>query len=369
MKTGSKNAYLLTTEDQKQAGYQWWWHSFTAHHRETKLAKSFFIQYLILNPGRGGETPQFYEATTETMPAYAAIKVGTWGTDAGELVQYYGTQAFKGNTQQMQVVIGEAYGDDTAIFGEINVETANENPNVASTTGKAIWNLRVNKRLAYDAVHQVLPLVGKQKKPTMDWHVEGMYTEYAGTIVYNDEVYDVMPATSYGYQDMNWGTDFSNPWVTLSCNNFKNPITGLHSNLTSLVVGGGRLGEAKRTLERKVVIAFSHQGTLYEYNVAKLFNKVTQDVSCVETAETIEWQITAMNRESKIELQFSCPKAEMLALHYENPKGIFVYDHLLSGSTAKGTVKLYEMKEKEYKLIATFEGSDAQCEYGIRESK
>ncbi|MGL5916246.1 MAG: tocopherol cyclase family protein, partial [Culicoidibacterales bacterium] len=286
MKTGSKNAYLLTTE-QQQAGYQWWWHSFTAHHRETKLAKSFFVQYLILNPGRGSATPQFTDETMGQLPAYAAIKVGTWGQDACEIVQYYGTEAFQGNSQQMQVIIGEAYADDNAIFGEINVHTTDENPNVPSVTGKVIWNLRVNKRLSYDAVNQKLPLIGKRKQPKMDWYVEGMYTEYAGTIVFNGELYDVMPATSCGYQDSNWGTDFSNPWVTLSCNNFKNPITGVHANLTSLVVGGGRLGQANRTLERKVVIAFSHQGTLYEYNVAKLLDKVKQDVSCVETTETI----------------------------------------------------------------------------------
>lgn len=364
MKAQNNNAYLLTAEHQKQSGYQWWWHRFTAHHRDTKEAKNFFVQYLILNPDLGSSLPQFIQDNEQ--PAYAAITVGMYGEHSHYMTQYYGTEEFQGNNARMQVIIGDNYADDTALFGEIDVRQQ-LNPQFVSGEGQAIWNLRVNKRLSYNPKYQQMPLLKKAQHIEMDWHVEGMYTEYAGTISYQGEIYDVVPSTSYGYQDTNWGSDFSNPWISISCNNFKNPVTGIRANLTSLAVGGGRLGTLNRTLERKVLIAFSHHGKLYEYNFSKLLDKVKQNVSCVETEETIEWQIVATNRSSKIEVQFSCPKSEMIHLQYENPQGKVVYEPLWSGATAVGTVKLYELKEKEYKLIAHFEGSDAECEYGRHE--
>lgn len=364
MSTQAKNGYVLTRSQQQQAGYQWWWHSFNAQHRDTKANKSFFIQYQILNPGRGGELPVF--KNEDVQPAYASVRVGVFGEVATQLTQYYGTQAFQANSTRMQVVIGDNYADDTALFGEIQVEGNHQHPHFSSSIGHVIWNLRVNKRLAYDAKQLNVPFFMKRHQLEMDWHVEGMYTEYSGTIVHNGEVYDVLPATSYGYQDTSFGADFSNPWVNLSCNNFKNPITGLRANLTSLVVGGGRLGLLNRELERKVLIAFSHHGKLYEYNFAKIFAAAKQNVSCVETDETIEWNITATNNDSKIEIHFSCPKAEMLALNLETPHGQ-TRESVLCGATGIGNVKLYALKEKAYKLIGSFDGDFAQCQYGIHD--
>ncbi|MGL4624096.1 MAG: tocopherol cyclase family protein [Culicoidibacterales bacterium] len=366
MKTQITNAYSLTTQALQEAGYQWWWHSFTAHHRETKVAKTFYIQYAIMNPGLGGDEPQFYSETSQ-QPAYAAISVGTFGDDACEMTQYYGTQSFQAHQDRLQIVIGEAYGDDTNLFGEIAVTEAHTNPQVPSALGSVIWNLRVNKRLSYAVPTTKVPRIKKQVA-SKGWQADGMYTEYAGTIVYNGEVYDVMPTTSYGYQDTNWGTELPTPWLFLNCNNFQNPITGLHANLTSLVVNAIPNEKNKKvSLERKVIIAFSHQGQLYEYNPTKLIGAAKQDVSCLETATTIEWHIVAMTKESRIEIQFSCPKTEVLPTVRENAFGGLFEQAVVSGANGTGTVKLFEMKEKEYKLIASFTGQNMQCSYESRD--
>lgn len=367
MKTQMNNAYLLTTQSLQEAGYQWWWHSFTAHHRETKAAKTFYIQYVIMNPGLGGEQPQFFDETTNQKPAYAAISVGTYGADACEITSYYGTEVFQANQERLQVVIGEAYTDDTSLFGEIAVTQAHQNPQIPSALGTVIWNLRVNKRLSYATNTSKLPRL-KKSIETKGWQADGMYTEYAGTIVYNGEVYDVIPKTSYGYQDTNWGSELPTPWLFLNCNNFQNPITGLHANLTSLVMNAiPSEGNKKDSLERKVSIAFSHQGQLYEYNPTKLFGAAKQDVSCVETMQSIDWHIVAMTKDSRIEIQFSCPKTELIPVIRENAAGVKNEQAIISGANGVGTVKLFEMKEKEYKLVASFTGQNMQCSYETRD--
>lgn len=351
MKQTNQNAYLLTTQHQQEAGYQWWWHRFTAHHRETKVAKTFFVQYLILNPAHGGAQPQFVSEGA-SVSAYAAMRVGVYGENPQQWTQYYGTEQFQAHSERMQVVIGDNYADDTAMFGEVQADGHT-----------LLWNLRVNKRLAYEPKQSWLSKV-KKVDMEMNWQAAGMYTEYAGSVVYDGELYDVVPTTSYGYQDTSFGTAFTNPLLTLSCNNFKNPILGTRVNLTSLVVGGGQVGATKHETAQKATIAFSYQGELYEYNISNRFDKVKQGMTCYETEQGLEWHVMASNRTTKIEITFVCPKAELLTFDYEMPSGQPAYTSFVSTASAIGSVKLYERKNNvTAKLIASFEGSDAQCDF------
>ena len=44
---------------QARKGYDWWWHSFTAHDAETGSSKPFFIEFCLCNPSLGGDKPVF----------------------------------------------------------------------------------------------------------------------------------------------------------------------------------------------------------------------------------------------------------------------------------------------------------------------
>ena len=44
---------------QSKCGYDWWWHSFTAHHEKTGKEQAFFIEYFLCNPSSGGDKPVF----------------------------------------------------------------------------------------------------------------------------------------------------------------------------------------------------------------------------------------------------------------------------------------------------------------------
>lgn len=41
--------------NQSKCGYDWWWHSFTAHNAKTGEEKPFFLEFFICNPSLGGE--------------------------------------------------------------------------------------------------------------------------------------------------------------------------------------------------------------------------------------------------------------------------------------------------------------------------
>ena len=67
-------------------GYDWWWHSFTAHHADTGEEKAFFIEFFAINPELGGGAPVFGQLEENRKngikPSYLMVKVGTWGADA-----------------------------------------------------------------------------------------------------------------------------------------------------------------------------------------------------------------------------------------------------------------------------------------------
>ena len=64
-------------------GYDWWWHSFTGHNKETGEEKAFFIEFFTVNPELGGEEPVFGQLPANkkngVKPSYVMIKAGCWG--------------------------------------------------------------------------------------------------------------------------------------------------------------------------------------------------------------------------------------------------------------------------------------------------
>ena len=77
----SRDACQLFGE-QAHCGYDWWWHSFTAHHAETGEEKAFFIEFFLCNPASGGEEPVFGQLPENRergiRPSNLMVKCGAW---------------------------------------------------------------------------------------------------------------------------------------------------------------------------------------------------------------------------------------------------------------------------------------------------
>ena len=378
---GTRNGFMLHKDLGKpfgikrnslhKKGYDWWWHSFTAVNQLTGEEQPFFIEYYVINPGLGGAKPILgqskYTKKSNLKPSYAMIKAGTWVlNDSRQIHNFYGIKNFFAHPHKMDVRIGDNIATEKEIRGSVSLseEEAEKYPEYMSQHGTITWNLKVKKVLSYYAGYAASEFFTSLNLLSMWWHVAGLKTLYEGEVIYNGQVFDVIPELSYGYQDKNWGTDYTNPWIWLSCNNFTSEKTGQHLSLTSLDVGGGIPKALGFSLGKKALVIFYHEGKLYEYNFSKpwLGSKTQYNVKVTE--EDIRWNITANNLTSKITISFSNPKNKMLKINYENPEGKQNHRELWNGGHASGTVRLYKKNFGGFELIDTFIGKNGGVEYG-----
>ena len=78
------------------------------------------------------------------------------------------------------------------------------------------------------------------------------------------QVYQVRPKDCCGYCDKNWGSDYTNPWIWLSCNSFVDE-QGIALD-TSLDVGGGRPRAFGVGLGTRLLIALHHRGRREQFS-------------------------------------------------------------------------------------------------------
>lgn len=357
----SRNGYML--KDGCKNGYDWWWHSLVAVNNKTGELEPFFIEYYIINPGLGGKEPIFGQIPNKQQkPSYSMIKAGKWGSDKKQIHNFYGVDSFNASRDKMSVQIGDNIADDKKLIGSVKMEleTVKKHPEYMCDNGDMSWDLKVEKDLSYSVGYGASKLFRTLNLFSMFWHVEGMKTKYSGTIIYNNQEYTVNPETSCGYQDKNWGRDYTNPWIWLNCNNFIDNDDKKCEN-TSLDIGGGNPKVLGLSLGEKILVAFNHQGTLYEFNFSHIFFQ-KQKWNCRIEDNKVIWDVEVSNKKHILKVNFSCPLDSMILVNYENPKGIKKHNKLYNGGYASGTVELTQKKSK--KLICSLSGSMGGCEYG-----
>lgn len=369
MRNSSRNGAMLGGSLRKH-GYDWWWHSLVGVNATTGEKRPFFIEYYVINPALGGEEPIFGQLPANqaagVKPAYAMLKAGAWGPEAVQIHNFYGIDDYESDAKQMNVRIGAHIATETHLRGavEVSKSDAQLHPEYMSDAGTMSWDLRAEKVLTYSVGPGASRPMRALGAFEMFWHVQGMLTHYEGQIMLNGTRYIVSPETSAGYQDKNWGNDYTNPWVWLNCNNFVSRNSGRQLTRTCLDVGGGTPVLFSYRLPRRLLIAFYHEGALYEFNFSKLHTRPWQQFNVTVDDATMRWEIIATTRSAKIEIDFSCPRSHMLLMNYENPAGAKNHNQLWNGGHASGIVNLYRRQGSDYTLIDSFDGVLGGCEYG-----
>ncbi|KAJ3341710.1 hypothetical protein HDU93_004344 [Gonapodya sp. JEL0774] len=346
-------------------GYDWWWHNLVAVSRQDGSLKPFFFEYYIVNPALAQSVPVYGNNGTN-KPSYALVTAGTWGTDARKINNFYPISQFSANVNKLDVRIGaNNTANDTFLQGSVSMspETATAHPEYFSDSGSISWSLKAEKFLQYDPGLAVSELPRDLALFQMFWFVKGMRTRYTGTITYNGQIYDVFPDTSYGYQDKNWGIDYTNPWIWLSSNRLVSRKTGKQLEQSSLDCGGGTPIVAGIPLGLQILVAFWYEGTLYEYNFSKLNSIVTPNIT--ETSTMLYWNLVASGLTSKVVINFSAPKSTSLKIRYESPgDGLIKHKNLWNTGFAKGTIELYSKTLFGWQLVDTIDGDLGGAEYG-----
>ena len=361
-----RNAYMLTGA-LAHRGYDWWWHSLTGVDAETKEERSFFIEYFSINPALGDREAVLGQSITSQAtgkrPSYGMLNAGCWGPQAAQIHNYFPPSSCSFDTHRLEARIGEATLSETRLIGAVSVspDQASEHPEWMTDAGDMSWDLSASKVLSYSVGYGADRLLRKARAFQMFWHVAGIKTDYEGEIVFNGRRFVVTPESSSGYQDKNWGEDFTNPWVWLNCAQFVDASSGEQLPLTCLDVGGGTPVLFGRRLSSKLLIAFFLRGRLYEFNFSKFWTGAKQQFRCDDDVDQIRWRISGSTFTHRIEIDFSCPKDEMLLMNYENPDGVKNHSKLWNGGTASGSVRLYERDQ----LVGEFLGTRGGGEYGV----
>ena len=346
---------------QARRGYDWWWHSFTGRHAVTGEEKPFFIEFFVCNPAHGGEEPKFGQLGD--TPSYLMVKAGSWGEDAAQLHRFFSwKEARVAMTVPYSVEAADCYVDEERTRGTVTVsaEDADAHPEWMCQSGQMSWNLKIDKKVAFNVGYGAGSLFRKLQLFAMFWHAEGMKTAYSGEVIWKGEKYLVTPETCYGYADKNWGKDFTSPWVWLSSNNLTSKKTGKKLSDSVFDIGGGCPKVGPIALKRKLLSAYWHEGKTYEFNFSKFWTFTRTKFDCKETDTQIIWYVEQKTWRSRMVTNITCEKKGMLLINYEAPDGAKRHTRLWNGGNGRGTVKLY----RDGRLVDEVIAENVGCEYG-----
>lgn len=367
----TRDAYMLKGPLAKK-GYDWWWHSFTAHHAKTGEAKSFYIEYFLCNPAHAQVEPVLVwndsaGRSAGRRPSYCMVNVGFWGDPKGQLHRFFPwSQVHVSDGVPFHLTAGDCTCSETHMSGRVAVSEADAkaHPEWMSDAGTMEWDLRIDKQVAYNVGYGASSFFRRLNAFEMFWHAEGMKTAFEGWLRLNGEEYIVRPEDCYGYADKNWGGDFTSPWVWLSSNDLISKATGKRLHNSVFEIGGGNPKAFGIALGRKLLGQFYYEGQDYEFNFSKFWTGSRTHFDCRETDTHIIWHVVQTTFRAKMIVDITCRKADMLLINYESPDGYKRHTRLWNGGTGQGTVKLYQRRHGRWRLIDQVYANHVGCEYG-----
>ena len=352
---------------QAKRGYDWWWHSFTAHHEKTGEERAFFIEFFAVNPALGGGEPVFGQKPEHRAkgikPSYVMVKCGAWGAGGGQLHRFFGWDRVKlDRGVPFSVEAEDCFLGETETRGRVSIapEEAKAHPEWMCGHGEMRWELTIDKKTAFNVGWGASGPMRRLQAFEMFWHAEGMKTAYSGRVWWNGEPYLVRPEDCFGYADKNWGKDFTSPWVWISSCCLTSELTGKVLTDSVFDVGGGRPKIGPLSLPRKLLSAFWYEGTPYEFNFSKFWTGTKTVFDCRETEEEILWHVEQRTWRNRMVTGLRCRKADMLLVNYEAPDGVKRHNRLWNGGNGSGAVELY----RDGKLVDRIRVEKAGCEYG-----
>ena len=85
---------------------------------------------------------------------------------------------------ELNIRVGDCSLTETHMNGQVKVseEEAQEHPEFMSDAGEMMWDLDIDKQIAFNVGYGANSLFRKLNSFEMFWHAEGIKTQYSGTI-------------------------------------------------------------------------------------------------------------------------------------------------------------------------------------------
>lgn len=353
-------------------GYMRWWHSFTGVHPETKEERTFFIEYMVVNPALGKDLPIWgqhpYYKKRGIKPSYAMIKVGVFpdasGSNGKQLHGFYPISSFIAAQNPLHIEIENCMLSETRIEGSVEV-TAKEASHrfLMTDAGYMQWNLEIHKTIACHTGIIAGPISSALGGLTSFWHGEGIRTFFRGTITLDDVTYQVSTENCYGYADKHWGRSYNTPWLQLASCNLLSERTGKELKHSAFALDGCCPKFLCFPLRRKLMLQLTYTGEDFEYHFSRPGNFSRCKWKVKETNKRFIWHIKAQNKTSVIKISLSCMKDSMMPLNYETPAGSRFKRPLLAGGCGTGTIAIYRRVSGGLQWIDTLTVGNTLCEY------
>lgn len=369
----NRNAYMLCGSLAKR-GYLRWWHSFRGVSRETGTARSFFVEYLILNPVPGKPRKGHKPA-----PSYVRVTAGSYPVEDPSLpgirlCSYYPISAARYARKPLFFQVEENRLSEYRISGFVDVTAQEVRKSQSSEAGVMEWDLEMNKSLSCHTGIIASPLFCALNALDSFFHGEGIRTEYRGSVVLNGENFDVTPEESFGYADKHWGSNYNRPWLQLSsCCLYSQRFGRLLKN-SALAVDGCCPRFLFFHLKPRLMLQLTYRGEDFCFSFARPFTLSRLKWCTRENRKRFSWQVKAQNINSVVKLSMECPKDAMLFLNYDNPGDApagtgKTRPPLWSGGEGLGAIDLYRITADGREWVDTLTIRHALCEFQRADSK
>ena len=352
-------------------GYDWWWHSLSGYNAITGEKRAFFIEFFLVNPALAADEPVLGQLPANRAagrkPSYLMVKAGCWGTGAKQLHRFFAwSDVAVGSGVPYFVAADDCLATETDLIGRVDVsaEDAAAHPDWMCDAGSMLWDLHVDKQIAFNVGYGASEPMRASGAFEMFWHAEGIKTAYKGSIWLDGQRYIVDPTSCYGYADKNWGRDFTSPWVWLASSDLRSAVSGERLRDSAFDIGGGRPKIGPAALDRKLLGVFVYEGRPYEFNFSKPWTGSRTQFDCRETDDEIVWHVQQDTFEARLVTDIRCPKAEMLLVNYEAPDGQKRHNRLWNGGTGTGRLQLFEKRLGKLELVDDVLAASIGCEYG-----
>lgn len=357
-------------------GIDMWRQMFIGHNKETGDEKIFFIDFIAVNPGHGGPDPVFGQLPENKKsgkrPSYLMIHAGAYGEKPIQLQRYFGWDNVTIKADAPFLLSADnCFLSESRTLGMIGVseEEAAEHPEWMTNAGNMIWDLKIDKKIAFNAGYGTGKVFRDSDASQIYWHVQGMKTEYSGDVSLNGVLYHIDPETSYGYADKSWGSDIAKPVICLSSSDLYDNKTGERLYNSAFTIGGGNFRVGPIKLSNKLMSAFWIEGRPYEFNFSKVWTMTRTVAKVKKNKNEIVWRIEQETPIHKVSAELRSPIKEMVRERYESPDGEAYAGKIMSGGSGTGEIRIYtkkiSLKNKwEWELAEELTASHVLCEYG-----
>ena len=356
-KNGLRKNSAMPRGAYKKYGFMCWRHVFSGESLKTGKSKTFFIEFFVMNPARSPHEPvfgQLYEQKIKKYyPSYIMVKAGAWGKNGSQIHEFYPTDDLQYERRRLNLTLNALHISEDTLSGSVFMREHDVlmHPEYMSDAGSMSWDLSLQKSLPY-SFNEV------------NWHMQGIKTEYKGRVIYNDEEYIVKPETSFGYADKFWGRDFTSPFMYVASSNMISDITRRQLFNSAFAIGGGCSKKTGACNLPFYTAIFYYEGLCYDFGLSPVRKKSRVTFTFREGSEDLHWLICAENAKYLLDVDIYCRKEDTLFMNYESPAGNKYHNRLWSCGNGTGEIKFFQKGGKKLELIESAHIENTFCEYG-----